>query len=72
MQGDFGKTLIYFGLLLVVVGVIWHFGGKYLPLGKLPGDFKWESGSTGFYFPLASSIVISIVLTIVANLFFRR
>ncbi|WP_199883787.1 DUF2905 domain-containing protein [Anaerosinus massiliensis] len=69
---DFGKTLIYMGLILIVVGLILHFGGKWIQFGKLPGDFKWESGNFGVYFPLASSIIISILLTIILNLFFRR
>ncbi len=72
LQNDLGKTLIYIGLIIVVIGLILHFGGKLIQFGKLPGDFKWESGNFGFYFPLASSIIISIILTILVNLFLHR
>ena len=72
LSNDIGKTLIYIGLALVVLGLIVHFGGKYLPLGRLPGDFKWESGSSSVYFPLGTCIVLSIVLSVLANIFFRR
>lgn len=47
------------------------FGGKLLPLGKLPFDFKWEGSNWGVYFPLGSSILISIILTLILNLLFR-
>lgn len=69
---DFGKMLIYVGLGLVVLGAVLHFGGKIFPFGRLPGDLKWESGNFGVYLPLASSIILSIVLTVVLNLFFRK
>lgn len=69
---DIGKTLVYIGIVLVVVGLILHFGGKFLPLGRLPGDFKWESGGNSVYFPMGTCIVLSIVLSVLANLFFHR
>jgi hypothetical protein len=72
MSHDFGKTLMMIGLALVVAGAVIHFGGKFLALGRLPGDFSWEGKGWSVHFPLASSIVISIVLTVLANLFFRR
>jgi len=70
---DIGKTLIYLGLGLVILGLIIHFGGKFVDLGHLPGDFKWtsESGNTTFYFPLVSCIIVSVVLSILANIFFK-
>lgn len=70
---DIGKTLIYLGIGLVVVGLLLHFGGKVVDLGHLPGDFKWtsESGNTTFYFPLVSCIIVSVVLSILANIFFK-
>jgi len=72
LSNDLGKTLIYIGLIIVMIGLILHFGGKLIQFGKLPGDFKWESGNCDFYFPLASSIIISIILTILVNLFLHR
>ena len=64
-----GKTLIYLGLALVVVGVFLQFGGKFFPLGHLPGDIHYESGNTSFHFPIVTCIVISILLNIVLRLF---
>lgn len=68
---DMGKMLIYIGITLIIIGLIIHFGTKILPLGKLPFDFKWEGNNWGVYFPLGSSILISIILTIILNLLFR-
>lgn len=72
LPNDLGKNLIYIGLMIMVLGLILHFGGKLIQFGKLPGDFKWESGNFGVYFPVASSIIISILLTILVNLFLHR
>ena len=68
-----GKMMIYLGIILIVLGLILYFGSKILPLGKLPFDFKWEnsSGNFGVYFPLGTSILISIILTIILNILFR-
>lgn len=59
------KLLISLGLILVVVGVLWQFGGKYFSLGKLPGDILIQRGNSTFYFPLMTSIIISIVLSLI-------
>ena len=56
------------GAVLMGIGLLLWAG---LPLGKLPGDFMVRRGAVSFYFPLASSIVISIVLTLLM-LFFKR
>lgn len=64
-----GKTLINIGIVLVVVGCIVQFGGKFLDFGNLPGDFKWSNGNSSFYFPLASCIIISIILNIIMSFF---
>ena len=69
---SFGKALMTLGVLLLLVGALIHFGGKFLPFGRLPGDFHWEKGSFSFHFPLATSIIASLVLTILLNLLFRR
>ena len=60
-----GRLLIVAGLVLVVVGLLVTWGA---PLGRLPGDFSVRRGNVGFYFPLATSIIISIVLTLVMML----
>lgn len=68
---NLGKTLMTLGGLLLVVGVLMSLGGRFLDLGNLPGDFHWQSGNFSFSFPLMSSLVLSVVLTLLANLFFR-
>ena len=72
---DLGKLLVVVGGLLVAVGVVVMLVGKsHLPLGRLPGDIVYRGKNTVFYFPLATSIVLSVVLTILLALIskFRR
>lgn len=59
------KLLIGTGLALVVAGIVWHFGGKYLSPGKLPGDFAIERENFKIYFPWATSILLSVLLSLV-------
>jgi len=68
-----GKALMIVGLLILVVGVILTFGPR-LPfrLGRLPLDFHYQRDNFNFYFPLGTSIVISIVLTLILALVNRR
>jgi Protein of unknown function (DUF2905) len=66
-----GKALIYLGLLLVVLGVIFSFGGKIPWLGHLPGDIYIQRERFTFYFPLGTCIVISVIITVVLYLFKR-
>ena len=68
---DMGKILIYIGIALVIIGLLIHFGGKLLPLVQLPFDFTWAGSLWGVYFPLCSSILLSIILTLILNLLFR-
>ena len=63
-----GKALVLIGLGIAGLGVAMMLG---LPLGRLPGDFYMRRGSFSFYFPLATSIIISILLTLILA-FFRR
>jgi Protein of unknown function (DUF2905) len=63
-----GKTLVIVGLAIAAVGVFVMLG---VPLGRLPGDFVVRRGSVSFYFPLATSIILSILLTLLLA-FFRR
>ncbi len=62
-----GKILIALGLLLVLIGIAVTFGKKF-PLFHLPGDFAISSGSTSFYFPIVSCIILSIVLTAIIQI----
>ncbi|NLP41239.1 MAG: DUF2905 domain-containing protein [Veillonellaceae bacterium] len=64
--------LMTFGAILFIIGIIVHFGGKVINLGRLPGDIRIEGENFGFYFPIVSSIVISIILTIILSIFGRR
>ena len=57
-----GKLLLIVGLIVAGIGLLVMAGA---PIGRLPGDFTWRRGNATFYFPLATSIIISIVLTIV-------
>jgi Protein of unknown function (DUF2905) len=63
-----GKILVFAGAVLMAVGLAVWAG---VPLGRLPGDFMVRRGPVAFYFPLVTSIIISIVLTLVL-MFFRR
>ena len=60
-----GKILILIGGIIVVIGILLLFAGKIPFLGKLPGDIFFKKGNFTFYFPLMTSIVISIVLTLI-------
>jgi hypothetical protein len=65
-MADLGKLLILFGFLLLVAGVVLVLLGRTnLPLGRLPGDFVYRGKNTTFYFPLATSIVVSVLLSLV-------
>ncbi|HZS46097.1 MAG TPA: DUF2905 family protein [Blastocatellia bacterium] len=66
-----GRWLIVFGIVFVVVGILFVFGGKlsWLRLGRLPGDFAWGRGSVRIYFPLMTSILLSLILTLIFWLF---
>jgi hypothetical protein len=63
-----GKTLLFVGLGIAGIGLLIMFG---LPIGRLPGDFYVRRGNVSFYFPLATSIIFSIILTLILA-FFRR
>ena len=64
-----GRFLILAGLAIAGIGLLMTWG---LPIGRLPGDISYRKGNFGFYFPLATSIVVSIVLTLLMMLFGRR
>jgi len=63
-----GRTLVIIGLVVAAIGAVMMLG---LPLGRLPGDFAVRRGNVSFYFPLTTSVVLSIVLTILLA-WFRR
>lgn len=71
MPPELGRTLIIFGVVLLVIGLIFTLGGRLPWLGRLPGDLSIERENFRFYFPLGTSILLSVVLTLVFWLFRR-
>ena len=68
-----GKLVLLIGVVLVLLGLVLVYAPGLLSwFGHLPGDIRKEGAGGSFYFPITSMIVVSIVLTIVINLFFRR
>ena len=63
-----GRLLVFLGLGLTAVGLLIMAG---VPIGRLPGDFVVRRGPVSFYFPLATSIILSIIVTLLLS-FFRR
>jgi hypothetical protein len=64
-----GRILIVLGVVLVAVGLLINFG---VPIGRLPGDFAVRRGNFSFYFPLTTSIIASILLTLLLMFLSRR
>jgi hypothetical protein len=70
--GDLGKTLVVLGLVVVAVGGLLMLVGRVPWLGRLPGDIHVQRENWSFYFPLGTSILISVILTLLFWLFGRR
>ena len=66
-----GVILMVFGATLLIGGALLYFGGHFGFLGKLPGDIRIERGNFRFYFPIATSILISLVLSLLLYLLSR-
>lgn len=74
-MAELGKALLGLGLLLVVVGAVLLLVARFgVPLGKLPGDFSFRGKHVSFFFPLGTSILLSVVLSLILYLIsrFRR
>lgn len=69
---DIGKLLIAFGLLIALAGVLLIVIGRVPWLGRLPGDIYVQRGNWTFYFPLATSLLLSVALTLLVWLLGRR
>ncbi len=65
MMPGLGKSLIVIGLVIAAIGVMLSFAGKIPWLGRLPGDIYIKRENFTFYFPLATSILISLVLSLI-------
>lgn len=67
-----GRWLLLFGLGLVIVGgVVWILGRTGIPLGRLPGDLHFETSGVSCFVPLATSLLLSLLLTLALNLIAR-
>ncbi|MBN1547400.1 MAG: DUF2905 domain-containing protein [Syntrophaceae bacterium] len=64
--------MILFGIVIIVIGVMLMLSGKMPWLGRLPGDFYFKGKNVSFYFPLATSLLISIILTLIFWLLGRK
>jgi hypothetical protein len=72
MERSLGRFLILTGLAVAAAGVLVLFAGRVPWIGRLPGDLRFHRGGVSFYFPLATCIVFSIVLSLLLRLFLRR
>jgi hypothetical protein len=68
----FGKILLIIGLITAGLGLLIMFAGKIPWIGRLPGDFYYKGKNFTFYFPLATCIIISIILTIILMFINRK
>ena len=64
-----GKSFIIIGIIMIIVGLGFMFGDKVPYIGKLPGDISIKRENFSFYFPITTSIILSIILTILFSLF---
>ncbi|EMT38611.1 Protein of unknown function [Thermoanaerobacter thermohydrosulfuricus] len=70
MFDSFGKMLIFIGAILILIGVLFSVGSK-IGLGRLPGDIVYQKGNFTFYFPIMTSLLLSLVFTLIFWLFRR-
>ena len=71
MNPEIGRVILVVGIVLVIVGGLSALGVR-LPFGRLPGDIAIEGTRGSFYFPIATMIVVSIVLSVLLNVMLRR
>lgn len=69
---QFGKILLIVGLVIAAVGALFLAGGKIPWIGRLPGDFVFRGKNFTFYFPIATSILVSLILTLILYFFRQR
>jgi hypothetical protein len=69
---DFGKLLFVVGLVIALVGILITFAGKIPWIGRLPGDILIRRDNVTFYFPLATSVLVSILLTLIFWILSKR
>ena len=71
-MGTLGKILLLFGLILAAVGLLLIWSDKIPWIGRLPGDILIKKKNFTFYFPLATSLLISVILTLLFSFFRKR
>jgi hypothetical protein len=71
-MGDLGKLLVVLGVLIVVAGLVLMLVGRIPFVGRLPGDIHVQRGNWSFYFPLATSLLLSVILSLVLYFIGRR
>ncbi|MGD8330680.1 MAG: DUF2905 family protein [Acidobacteriota bacterium] len=71
-MNELAKLLIVAGAALLLLGVVLAVASRVLFIGRLPGDLRFEWRGVRLYFPLATGIILSIILTILVNLWLRR
>ena len=70
---DLGRALIFLGVIIAIVGAVLYLSGRAnLPIGRLPGDITYRKGNFTFYAPLATSILLSIILSVIVYFLNRR
>jgi hypothetical protein len=69
-MGETGKWLVLIGGLIVAIGLLWPWLGK-IPWGRLPGDIVIERDNARFYFPITTTLIISVVVSIILAIFRR-
>ncbi len=69
---DLGRSLIVFGAIAILIGLVLLVAPRIPGLGRLPGDILVRRDNFTFYFPLATGLIVSIVVTLLLNLFRRR
>jgi hypothetical protein len=69
---EIGKLLMYVGVVMLILGVVFVLAGKIPWLGRLPGDIYIQRRNITFYFPLATSLILSVLLSLVLYLLSRR
>lgn len=67
-----GRTFIIIGLIIVFIGILFAFANKIPFVGRLPGDIYYKKDDFVFYFPLATSIIVSIILSVIFYFLNRR
>ena len=72
VMSGLAKSLIVFGLVLIVAGAVLYLAGRVPGVGRLPGDIFFKKGNFSFFFPITTSVLISVIATVLLNLFMRK